>query len=249
MDNRRDNDMKKGFLNLNTIFSKDCSKEKDNDKVKANSNVTENDKDATVKNDADIKININFPEKQDVKETVDKTQEFTYLANKPVEKTKLTIIFIENTNLMQHSEAIIKKIVNSLTTNGEVIFINYGRTVKKSKLFNVNLLNEHKVFCRDILEQEAVFYDALKLLEDTMKDNYFKVIELPTKKIRIDKIECIAFGRGIDTGSKTSKIEAIDICDEMFGKFNVSSKYFCLTEASFLEVAELGFRSIGSISR
>lgn len=150
---------------------------------------------------------------------------------------------------MQHSEAIIKKIVNSLTTNGEVIFINYGRTVKKSKLFNVNLLNEHKVFCRDILGQEAVFYDALKLLEDTMKDNYFKVIELPTKKIRIDKIECIAFGRGIDTGSKTSKIEAIDICDEMFGKFNVSSKYFCLTEASFLEVAELGFRSIGSISR
>ena len=247
MDNRRDNDMKKGFLNLNMIFSKDCSKE--NDKVKANSNVTENGKDATVKNEADIKSNINFPEKQDVKESVDKTKKFTYLANKPVEKTKLTIIFIENTNLMQHSEAIIKKIVNSLTVNGEVIFINYGRVVKKSKLFNVNLLNEHKVFCRDILGQEAVFYDALKLLEETMKDNYFKVIELPTKKIRIDKIECIAFGRGIDTGSKTSKIEAIDICDEMFGKFNVSSKYFCLTEASFLEVAELGFRSIGSISR
>lgn len=249
MDNRRDNDVKKGFLNLNTIFSKDCSKEKDNDKVKTNSNVTKNGKDATVKNEADIKSNTKFPEKQDVKETVDKTQEFTYLANKPVEKTKLTIIFIENTNLMQHSEAIIKKIVNSLTVNGEVIFINYGITVKKSKLFNVNLLNEHKVFCRDILGQEAVFYDALKLLEETMKDNYFKVIELPTKKIRIDKIECIAFGRGIDTGSKTSKIEAIDICDEMFGKFNVSSKYFCLTEASFLEVAELGFRSIGSISR
>ena len=63
------------------------------------------------------------------------------------------------------------------------------------------------------------------------------------------QLKSIGIGTGKEQGSKVLKAFALKAFARVAKKPKVVTKYFCLTEASFLQVAEIGFHSIGSMDR
>ena len=99
-------------------------------------------------------------------------------------------------------------------------------------------------------EQNAIcLYDALKALEDLVNKEYMVIHEKEFERERINQIEIIGIGTCKDNCSVVSKEEGIESFCNVAKKLNITTKYFCITEESFVSAAEIGFHSIGAISR
>ena len=76
-----------------------------------------------------------------------------------------------------------------------------------------------------------------------------KIEEKETERVRINEIHIIGIGNCKENGSKISKEVALKYFKRVVNKKNVTTKYFCLSENSFVNAAEVGFHSIGAIYR
>lgn len=166
----------------------------------------------------------------------------------PVDR-KFTILLVENNSKVAQEKDILSKIVSSVLSSGYVCVINYGTEVRTSKIFYSASLEEIPILDEDDINDNTCLYDALEELEKIIGYAYMQKISRKDETIRINKIEVIGIGTCIDNCSKASKRSAIDCFCRILEKSNVTTKYFCLTEESFLAAAEIGFRSVGAISR
>ena len=90
-------------------------------------------------------------------------------------------------------------------------------------------------------------FDALVELEFLVSNSYMKLEEKENEDILIDNIEVIGIGTCTDNCSKVSKEVAIDCFCKVARKPGITTKYFCLTDETFTQAAEIGFHSIGAI--
>lgn len=177
---------------------------------------------------------------------------------KPLVDKKLTILLIENTKEVEKQLNMITKIVSSLITEGDVCIINYGSTHKqseimsatqlKSQIISAQLQNQKALLSQEIGENACLF-DALVALEILVNQKLLSVEEGVKERTRINGIDIIGIGTGKEQGSKVLKAFALKAFARVAKKPKVVTKYFCLTETSFLQVAEIGFHSIGSMDR
>ena len=168
----------------------------------------------------------------------------------PPEKTKLTIFLIENTTDVANISETISKIVKSLVTYGYVYIINYGSSVKLSKMFDASKIDYTNILNDSDIGDYACFSEALVMLNAIVNEKLKKVEELEKKKkIQIEEIEIVGIGKCIDNCSTVPKDVALDCFYNTISKDEITNKYFCLTEESFVEAAATGFRSIGAIYR
>lgn len=167
---------------------------------------------------------------------------------KPMKDTKLTIIFLENTIEVASQIDNLNKIVGSVK-NGFVCIINYGSKVMQTELFEAADIKKCELLVEDDVGDKACLFNALVALENIVSDSYNKVLETENERMRIKKIEVIGIGRCVDNCSTVSKEIGMEYFSRMIKNFNILTKYFTLTEESFVQTATIGFRSIGAIYR
>ena len=172
----------------------------------------------------------------------------TIFFKRTVEK-KLTIILIENTFEVVKEKENLLKIIKSIVTEGLVSVIRYGSSINRSEIFEVSNIDTFTLVSNYSSDSRYRLYDALVDLEKLVSEQYMSIEEKENERIRINKIEVIGIGTCNDKGSNATKEIAIDSFCKVLAKSEVVSKYFCLTEKTFMDAAEIGFRSIGAIHR
>lgn len=180
-------------------------------------------------------------------ENVSFFSKYTY---KQLVSKKLTIVLLEGTAEVAKKKESMMKIIKSLVSSGLLIIINYGSYVTISETFDVSDLNNDSTFSyKEIVSDEKCLYDALVQLETIVNNMYKKIEEKEKEKVMVNSIEIIGIGTGTDNCSKATKKTGVESFYNATNKSGIISKYFCLTEETFIDVAEIGFHSIGSISR
>ena len=163
--------------------------------------------------------------------------------------TRLTIILIENTEAVAKEKDKLEKIVKNLVSAGKVCVINYGSLVREGKIVDAKQFDCSNLLFKEDIGENACLFDALSALEDVVEKNYKKIEETKHKRIRITNIDIIGIGRCMDNCSITSRESAIESFLVVAKHRDVNTKYFCLSEESFVNAATIGFHSIGSIAR
>ena len=170
------------------------------------------------------------------------------LVYRPTVNIKLIILLIENTQELIEQKERIQKIVTDFLSEGTVIILNYGKAINISELKQEEDLENNKIFTEEVNKETTLFYDTLVEVEKIVREKYLYVEETEKLKIKINEIKIIGFGTCKDTGSKTTKREAIKKFYEAVKYAKIATEYYCITEDFFVEVAEIGFHSIKSIS-
>lgn len=158
---------------------------------------------------------------------------------------KLTIVLMENTTKVAKQKEKVLQIANNIMKTDLICFINYCDTVEISEIGNNNL----DISYVKVLGDKACLFDALIEAEKLVSSKYLTIEEKETERVCIDSIEIIGIGTCTDNASKASKEDALSSFFEISRKQKVATKYYCLTDEYFLNAAEIGFRSIGSILR
>lgn len=171
-----------------------------------------------------------------------------YVYKKLVDK-KLTIILVEDTTLIGKEHDTLIKIIKNIGSEGKVCIITYGESVKQSEVFELQPNTGIPFPVNENVGDKACLFDALIAVQKMVSDMYSKIEETDTQRIRINSIDVIGIGTCTDNGSQATKEEAFDAFYKVTTMLRVMTKYFCLTEGSFMNAAEAGFRSIGAISR
>lgn len=194
--------------------------------------------------------NINQVKNAEVKDAVKKEDlpRKTYVYKRLVDK-KLTIVLIENTFEAIKQKETLLKIVKSIVTEGAVCIINYGSHVEQSEIFDIFKLNIINWFNDDDIGNASCLYDALERLEILVSKHHMHIEENEFERIRFNKIEVLGIGSCKDNGSIATKETAQEYLYRISNKSTITTKYFCFTEETFINAAEIGFRSIGAISR
>lgn len=185
-------------------------------------------------------------EKEELPEKIETKPKFVY--KKLVDK-KLYVILVENTSEMAEEKEMVMKIIKSLAPSGLITIINYGKTVKTSEIFDATTVYDGDFLDSKDIGNESCLYDALDRLELLVSGSYMKIEEKETERVRINEIHIIGIGNCKENGSKISKEVALKYFKRVVNKKNVTTKYFCLSENSFVNAAEVGFHSIGAIYR
>lgn len=162
---------------------------------------------------------------------------------------KLTIILVENTTEVAKEKEMVLQIINSFVKSDLVCIINYSDTVQQSEIIDISTLAKQNVVYGEKMGDKACLFDALGVLNQLVQSKYLITEEKEKEKVRIDHIEIIGIGTCTDNGSKASKEDALNNFFLATSKVEVLTKYFCLTEDYFLNAAEIGFHSIGSMNR
>lgn len=170
------------------------------------------------------------------------------LVYRPTVNIKLIILLIENTQELIEQKERIQKIVTDFLSEGTVIILNYGKAINISELKQEEDLENNKIFTEEVNKENTLFYDSLVEIEKIVREKYLHVEETEKLKIKINEIKIIGFGTCKDTGSETTKREAIKKFYEAVKYAKIATEYYCITEDFFVEVAEIGFHSIKSIS-
>lgn len=191
------------------------------------------------------------PKGKDVPEFItikdfDKPPVYTPKQPKLIEQ-KLTIILMENSAQMAKENHNIAKMANSLV--GLVSIIRYGKIVEKTGILQSFHYNNTHFQCSEEAGDEVCFYDALIALEQVISENLnlLKIEEL--KRTKITKIDIIGIGTCTDNCSVTEKEKALEAFSKKAKLMDVTTKYFCISEDYFMNAAETGFHSIGSLPR
>lgn len=163
------------------------------------------------------------------------------------ENRKINIILLENSPKASKMKLDILKIFSkAFNANDFICVINYGEKVKKGETCRFKDFDITQVLNAEFKNKEILFYDALKILDSVVSVDSKKTWKDSYENSKITEISIIGIGEGIDVGSKVSKGEAISYFNKIVNKPNISTKYFCFTEDTFVEVAAMGFNSIGT---
>ncbi len=163
---------------------------------------------------------------------------------------KLTILLLENTLEVNTEKENLMKIIKKFSESGLLVVINYGKCVNVSETFDVSVSREDiNISYIEATGNETCLYDALVELENVIKGKYMKIEETEKEKINVGTIEIIGVGTCKDNCSKVSKETGINCFYNAINKPDVVTKYYCLTSETLINAAEVGFRSIGAISR
>ena len=162
---------------------------------------------------------------------------------------KLTIILIEDTAEVAKEKEVISKLLETHLNSDIVKIIYYGKELKSTKISYRYDFKNVTIQCTEKSGDKSCLYDALKHISDELQDSYMKEVGTDYRKERVNQVTIVGIGTCMDNCSKISKVEAIKSFSKVIKKPGIMSKYFCLTEKSFFEAAEIGFRSIGSIAR
>lgn len=162
---------------------------------------------------------------------------------------KLTILLIENTTEVFANKEVLAKIIKRIVSSGLVCVINYGSTVRQSEISSTSVLGNLKFLDEEDVGSNSCLYDALKKLESLVSEKYMCTGKEDGERFIIKSIDVIGIGTCKDSCSETSKEVGIDSFGKVISKSSVTTKYFCLTEDTFMNAAEIGFRSIGAIIR
>lgn len=179
------------------------------------------------------------------------------ILKKPIFKTvykktvykKLNIIFVENTAEVYKEMDKIRKIINTISTSELLCIISYGDKVNMGDILDFSTLENKPTLLLNSNSTDACLYDALVDMEAFASSVYMKVEEKEKEKEVINKIEIIGIGTCKDNCSEIAEEIAINCFCKISSQNNVSTKYYCLTEDSFISAAKIGFRSIGAISQ
>ena len=165
-----------------------------------------------------------------------------------VENKKLSIILLENTQSSAKVTSIISKIIHRLSPSDFVCVITYGSTVRVGRVKKVSKFDDSELLDKDDLNDKACLYDALRTLNKVVKIAFEKTRydDFGINQYKINSIDIIGIGSGVDVDSKISREESLRCFDEILSKTGVETKYFCFSEEAFIEVASIGFRSIGA---
>lgn len=163
---------------------------------------------------------------------------------------KLTIILLENTATVAKQKDKVLQIVENFVRSDFICIINYGSEVNVSEIIDLNnKIKDLKIMHDESAAEESCLYDALVELEKVVSSKYLITEETAHERICTDSIDIIGIGTCRDNCSKVSKDEAIDKFYLMSLKSRVVTKYYCLTDEFFIGAAEIGFHSIGAISK
>lgn len=162
---------------------------------------------------------------------------------------KLTIILIEDTAEVAKEREIAFKLLQNHLNPDIVRIIYYGEGINETLISKKFDFKDVEFECTEESGNEICLYDTLEYVGKMILDTYMKENGTEYRKERISQITIMGIGTCRDTCSETSKEEAIESFCNAIKKSGALTKYFCLTENSFLDAAEIGFRSIGSISR
>ena len=165
------------------------------------------------------------------------------------EKVNLTVVLVENTKTVANHKDKVERIVKSLASNGFVVVINYGSVVREGDKFEAETFDVNELFCKEDIGEKACFFDALLVLDVAIAKYYQKFERIKFKRVKIDKVDVIGIGTGIDNESVVNMEKGIESFERVLGLENVTTKYFCINEENFISVAAIGFRSIGAIVR
>lgn len=182
---------------------------------------------------------------------LDRTQMKSFIPKPLMVDKKLTIIFVENTEEVAKEKNKLEKLVSSIVNTGDILVINYGRIVREGKAVDAKWFDYSELVYEEYAGEDACLYDAIIALEEVVEKNY-KATEdnfMKTITTRINSIEIIGIGRCVDKGSITSSEAARQSFWWITRNSDVITKYFCLTEESFVNAAAIGFHSIGAINR
>ena len=164
-----------------------------------------------------------------------------------IENKKLSIILLENTQKSSEVKEIILKIIHRLSSD-LVCVITYGSTVRVGRVKKVSKFDDSELLDKDDLNDKACLYDALRTLNKVVKIAFEKTRydDFGINQYKINSIDIIGIGSGVDVDSKISREESLRYFDEILSKTGVETKYFCFSEEAFIEGASIGFRSIGA---
>ena len=163
--------------------------------------------------------------------------------------SKLTIFLVENTAKVFENQEIVLGIVKKLLSTGFVCIINYGSTTRESEIYDSSSFDKVRVVCKEDQGYNTCFYDALVSLKTIFDKKFLATEKREFEDFILSKVDIVGIGTGRDNCSKAFKEEAIKCFCDVIKSSSVTSKYFCMTEDSFMDVAEIGFRSIGAISK
>lgn len=206
-----------------------------------------------VKNNGKVSNNWFFPQKSTVEvgkktETKNVTPVYQTSYIPPIIDKKLSIILIENTvDVAKENDKLIK-IIKKLVPTGLISIIHYGEDIRKTEICESYKFKEENFQCRKEVGETACLYDALVILHKLVTEEYMVVKKVNYRETRINEIEIIGIGTCKDNGSKNPKSVGINCFSDITKKPRISTKYFCLTENSFLDAAEIGFHSIGAVN-
>lgn len=162
---------------------------------------------------------------------------------------KLTIILLENTATVAKQKDKVLQIIENFVRSDLICIINYGNTVNASEIIDVKNGKDLTIMYDEGVGEEACLFDALVELEKIVSSKYLITEETEHERICVDSIDVIGIGTCTDNCSTTQKADAIDKFYLMSLKSKVITKYYCLTDEFFMGAAEIGFRSIGAISK
>lgn len=162
------------------------------------------------------------------------------------EYRKLNILLLENSPVaVEHKQNIIK-IIKNFKPKDFICVINYGESIKKGEICRLEKFNIEQILNEEFKNDKVLFYEALAKLNEVVSTNYKIILEDSNERSKIDEICIVGIGTGLDAGSEISKEDAIKSFNMMVNNHFTETKYFCFTENTFMNVAAIGFRSIGS---
>lgn len=179
--------------------------------------------------------------KEGVKKIYNPIKPYKKLVNKT-----LIVVLIENTAQVAKEKEKVLQIVNTIVKSDLVCFMNYCDVVQESEIIDAT---SNTILYSEGTGDRACLFDALIEVEKLVSRKYLITEEKEKERIVIDNIEIIGIGTCVDNASKTPKEEALNSFLRVASKEKVITKYYCLTDEYFLKAAEIGFHSIGSISR
>ena len=172
-----------------------------------------------------------------------------------IAEKKLIILLVEDTVKMSKENDSIVKLSKICNGTDWIYVIHYGKEVKVKKIELKKFfkkeeeINPDDLKCSENATEDACLWDALSEVNKIVSDLYGKVKEIDKVTTKVTSIEIIGIGTCKDNCSKTSEEDGIKSFCKTLKDNRIKSKYFCLNESCFLNAAEAGFRSIGSISK
>lgn len=179
----------------------------------------------------------------------------SYEYKPPLVLKKLTILLLENSvetdkereKIIKMGEFIKNNVLNEKKEE-KLCVINYGNSVQVSEISNISQATDIRGLVLTNIGDSICLYDALLKVEKLFSENHLKETKEMFKREAIKDVEIIGVGTCRDNCSKTSKEVAIETFSKVIKAHDVTTKYMCISEESFLRTAEIGFHLVSSMN-
>lgn len=159
---------------------------------------------------------------------------------------KLVILLIEDTESVAKYKASILEKINEISSDCLICLILYGKRLQYTKIVNM-IRNRNISFHNNSDDGNCLLYKAIMRLNEVVEEAQ-KLVDVNIERYNITSIEIIGIGRCIDKGSVILEDIAKQVFSTIISQPNVKARYFCIEDKYIVNAANLGFRSIQSLS-